>query len=89
MNIQTKNIEIKDLKLWTENARFPDKYFNLDEKELNDVLSKLLAGNESLKKQQIGGIKSAAEIMNYMSGASEASVMAGFLLNIFVASITC
>ncbi len=47
-------------------------------KELNDVLAKLLAGNENLKKQAIGGIKSAAEIMNFMSGDSEAVVMDGF-----------
>lgn len=31
---QTKNIAIKDLTLWDENARFPDKYFNQDESEL-------------------------------------------------------
>ena len=47
-------------------------------KELNDVLAKLLSGNENLKKQVIGGIKSAAEIMNFMSGDSEAVVMNGF-----------
>ena len=46
--------------------------------ELNDVLAKLLAGNENLKKQALGGIKSAAEIMNYLSGDSEAIVMDGF-----------
>ena len=46
--------------------------------ELNDVLAKLLAGNESLKKQALGGIKSAAEIMNYLSSDSEAIVMDGF-----------
>jgi hypothetical protein len=34
MNIKSENIEIKDLILWDENARFPDKYFNADEKEL-------------------------------------------------------
>lgn len=38
---KTKNIEIKDLFLWDENARFPDKYFNQDERELiNFFLSK-------------------------------------------------
>ena len=47
-------------------------------KELNDVLAKLLAGNESLKKQAIGGIKSAAGIMNFMGSDSEAIVMDGF-----------
>jgi flagellar motor switch protein FliG len=46
-------------------------------RELNDVMTKLLTGNESLKKQTMGGIKVAAEIMNYMSGDNEASVMEG------------
>lgn len=34
MSIKTKNIAIRDLILWDENARFPDKYFNSDETEL-------------------------------------------------------
>ncbi len=34
MNIAKQNIKIKDLILWDENARFPDKYYNSDEKEL-------------------------------------------------------
>ena len=46
-------------------------------KELNDVLTKLLTGNESLNKKQIGGVKAAAEIMNFMSGDKEATVMSG------------
>ena len=46
-------------------------------KELNDVLSKLLSGNESLKKQSMGGVKVAAEIMNYLNGETEATVMEG------------
>lgn len=46
-------------------------------RELNDVMTKLLTGNESLKKQTMGGIKVAAEIMNYMSGNAEAVVMEG------------
>lgn len=47
-------------------------------RELNDVLTKLLSGNESIKKQQIGGVKAAAEIMNYMNSENEASLMDGF-----------
>ena len=31
---QYKKMKISDLILWDENARFPDKYFNSDEKEL-------------------------------------------------------
>lgn len=46
-------------------------------RELNEVMTKLLTGNESLKKQQMGGIKAAAEIMNFLGGDNEASVMEG------------
>lgn len=45
--------------------------------ELNDVLGKLLSGNESLKKKSMGGVKVAAEIMNYLNGETEATVMEG------------
>ncbi|MET3106533.1 flagellar motor switch protein FliG [Oxalobacteraceae bacterium GrIS 2.11] len=44
-------------------------------RELNDVLTKLLTGNESLKKKTIGGVRAAAEILNFMNGEQEASVM--------------
>lgn len=44
-------------------------------KELNDVLTKLLSGNENLKKKNLGGIKAAAEIMNYFGGEQESSLM--------------
>ncbi|MDR5172596.1 flagellar motor switch protein FliG [Methylobacillus sp. Pita2] len=47
-------------------------------RELNDVLTKLLSGNESIKKQQIGGVKAAAEIMNYMNSENETHLMDGF-----------
>ena len=46
-------------------------------RELNDVMTKLLTGNENIKKQNMGGIKVAANIMNYMSGDNEAAVMEG------------
>lgn len=46
-------------------------------RELNDVMTKLLTGNENLKKQTMGGIKVTANIMNYMSGDNEVSVMEG------------
>lgn len=46
-------------------------------RELNDVMTKLLTGNENLKKQTMGGIKVAAEIMNFMSGDNEAKLMEG------------
>jgi flagellar motor switch protein FliG len=44
-------------------------------KELNDVLAKLLSGSESIQKTSLGGVSAAAEIMNYMSGDNESSVM--------------
>ncbi|MDP1596860.1 MAG: flagellar motor switch protein FliG [Methylotenera sp.] len=46
-------------------------------RELNDVMTKLLTGNENIKKQNMGGIKVAAEIMNFMSGDNEAVIMEG------------
>lgn len=45
-------------------------------RELNDVLTKLLAGGEHTKKGALGGVKAAADILNYMGGAIEASVLA-------------
>ncbi|MBC7502529.1 MAG: flagellar motor switch protein FliG [Herminiimonas sp.] len=44
-------------------------------RELNEVLTKLLTGNESLKKKPMGGVRAAAEILNFLSGENEASVM--------------
>ena len=45
-------------------------------RELNEVLTKLLAGGEHSKKGALGGVKTAAEILNYMGAAIEASVLA-------------
>lgn len=45
-------------------------------RELNEVLTKLLTGNENLKKKPMGGIRAAAEILNFFTGENEASVMA-------------
>jgi flagellar motor switch protein FliG len=44
-------------------------------RELNDVLTKLLSGNENIKKSSLGGVRAAAEILNFMSGENEQSVM--------------
>ena len=44
-------------------------------RELNDVLTKLLSGNENIKKSTLGGVRAAAEILNFMSGEQESSVM--------------
>lgn len=40
-------------------------------RELNDVLTKLLSGNAIAKKTIKGGIKTAAEILNYIGSAQE------------------
>jgi len=45
-------------------------------RELNEVLTQLLSGGEITKKSSMGGIKTAADILNYMGGAIEASVLA-------------
>lgn len=45
-------------------------------RELNDVLTQLLAGGDVSKKASLGGVKTAADILNYMGGAIEASVLA-------------
>jgi len=43
--------------------------------ELNDVLTKLLTGNDNLTKKAMGGTRATAEIMNFMNGEAENSVM--------------
>ncbi len=45
-------------------------------RELNEVLTQLLSGGEVTKKSSLGGVKAAADILNYMGGAIEASVLA-------------
>ena len=44
--------------------------------ELNDVLTKLLTGNDNLRKKAMGGIRTTAEIMNFMNGENESKIMA-------------
>jgi flagellar motor switch protein FliG len=44
-------------------------------RELNDVLAKLLSGSENIKKSRMGGIRTAAEILNFLGGNQE-SVLA-------------
>ena len=44
-------------------------------RELNDVLTKLLSGGDVMKKQPMGGIRAAADILNFMSGDNESSAM--------------
>ena len=44
-------------------------------KELNDVMLRLLSGSANIKKSAIGGIRSVAEILNYMGTANETTVL--------------
>ena len=44
-------------------------------RELNDVLTKLLSGNNNLKKSPMGGVRAAAEMLNFMSGNLESGVI--------------
>jgi len=44
-------------------------------KDLNDVMSQVLAGGERMKKQNLGGVKTAAEIINMLGSSIEASVL--------------
>lgn len=44
-------------------------------RELSDVLSQLLAGSEQIKKSAMGGVRTAAEILNFVGGASETVIM--------------
>src|ERR1700744_1705289 len=44
-------------------------------RELNDVLTKLLSGSDNLKRSPMGGVRAAAEILNFMGSTSEESVI--------------
>ncbi|MBL0125105.1 MAG: flagellar motor switch protein FliG [Betaproteobacteria bacterium] len=44
-------------------------------KELNEVLTKVLAGSEKLKKTALGGVKTTAEILNFMGSSVEAATV--------------
>lgn len=44
-------------------------------KELNEVLTKVLAGSDKIKKTQLGGVRAAAEMLNFLGSTLEASVV--------------
>ena len=44
-------------------------------KDLNDVMSKVLAGGDRMKKANLGGVKAAADILNLMGSSVETSVL--------------
>ena len=47
-------------------------------RELNDVLTKLLTGGDKIgKKGAMGGVRAAAEILNFFGSAEETSVISG------------
>ena len=44
-------------------------------RELNDVLGKLLSGTDTLKKSALGGVRTAAEILNFLGTTQETAVI--------------
>jgi flagellar motor switch protein FliG len=44
-------------------------------RELNDVLGKLLSGTDTMKKSALGGVRTAAEILNFLGTTQETAVM--------------
>ncbi|OWQ91279.1 flagellar motor switch protein FliG [Roseateles aquatilis] len=44
-------------------------------KDLNEVMGQILAGGERMKKSNLGGVKTAAEIINMMGSSVESSVL--------------
>jgi flagellar motor switch protein FliG len=44
-------------------------------KDLNEVMSKVLAGGEKMRKTSLGGVKAAAEMINMMGTSVETSVL--------------
>jgi flagellar motor switch protein FliG len=44
-------------------------------KDLNDVMGKVLAGGDKLRKASLGGVKTAAEIINLLGGSVETAVL--------------
>jgi flagellar motor switch protein FliG len=44
-------------------------------RDLNDVMSRVLAGSDSMRKASLGGVKTAAEMINKLGGAIETSVL--------------
>jgi len=44
-------------------------------KELNDTLARVLAGNDNIKKSTLGGVRAAAEILNFLGNTQETAVI--------------
>ena len=50
-------------------------------KELNDVMNRLLSGGKNIKESAMGGVRVAAEILNFMGTTLEATVIDGVRLH--------
>jgi flagellar motor switch protein FliG len=44
-------------------------------KDLNEVMGKVLAGGDKMRKASLGGVKTAAEIINLLGGANETAAL--------------
>lgn len=44
-------------------------------KELNDTLARVLAGNDNIKKSTLGGVRAAADILNFLGNTQETAVI--------------
>ena len=44
-------------------------------KELNDTLAEVLSGSDGLQKSSLGGVRTAAEILNYLPSAQSTQIM--------------
>jgi flagellar motor switch protein FliG len=44
-------------------------------KELNDTLAKVLSGNDNIKKSTLGGVRAAADILNFLGNTNETAVI--------------
>lgn len=44
-------------------------------RELNETIAKVLSGTDQVKKAALGGVRTAAEILNFVGGASEAVIL--------------
>ena len=44
-------------------------------RELNETIAKVLSGTDQIKKAALGGVRTAAEILNFVGGASETVIL--------------
>jgi len=46
--------------------------------ELNELLAKLASGSQGVNRTALGGVRAAAEILNFMGGGQETAIIDGF-----------